>query len=110
MNNDDTTAPQTTRRTPLVGCLTALGMAFTLALPHTAQAQIVTPPPVPPGLEVPATTVVVPKKLPELLRNNGEELLLAESFVGGVIIDYRSLEGQLWDDNLSLSLESQTPK
>ena len=34
-----------------------------------------------PGLEVPATTVVVPKKLPEFLRNNGEELLLAESFV-----------------------------
>jgi hypothetical protein len=54
MNNDKTTAQQTTRRTPLVGCLTALGMAFTLALPQAAQAQVVTPPPVPPGLEVPA--------------------------------------------------------
>ena len=54
MKNDNTTAQQTTRRTPLVGCLTALGMAFTLALPHAAHAQSVTPPPVPPGLEVPA--------------------------------------------------------
>ena len=54
MNNDNTTAQQTTRRTPLVGCLTALGMAFTLALPQAAQAQSVTPPPVPANIQVPA--------------------------------------------------------
>jgi hypothetical protein len=54
MNNDNTTAQQTTRRTPLVGYLTALGMAFTLALPHAAQAQSVTPPPVPDNIQVPA--------------------------------------------------------
>jgi hypothetical protein len=34
--------------------VTALGMAFTIALPHAAHAQTVTPPPVPPGLEVEA--------------------------------------------------------
>jgi Protein of unknown function (DUF3455) len=34
--------------------LTALGMAFTIALPHAAHAQGVTPPTVPPGLEVDA--------------------------------------------------------
>jgi hypothetical protein len=54
MNNDNTTAQQTTRRTPLVGCLTALGMAFTLALPQAAHAQSVTPPPVPANIQVPA--------------------------------------------------------
>ena len=54
MKNDNTTAQQTTRRTPLVGCLTALGMAFTLALPQAAQAQTVTPPP----------TIAMPKVVP----------------------------------------------
>ncbi len=35
-------------------CVTTLSMAFTIALPHTAHAQSVTPPPVPASLEVPA--------------------------------------------------------
>lgn len=35
-------------------CVTALSMAFTIALPLAAHAQTVTPPPVPAGLEVPA--------------------------------------------------------
>ena len=35
-------------------CVTALSMAVTIALPLAAQAQTVTPPPVPAGLEVPA--------------------------------------------------------
>lgn len=35
-------------------CVTVLGMAFTFVLPHIAQAQVVTPPVVPPGLEVDA--------------------------------------------------------
>jgi hypothetical protein len=35
-------------------CVTALSMAFTIALPHAAHAQGVTPPPVPAGLEVEA--------------------------------------------------------
>jgi hypothetical protein len=35
-----------------IACATALGMAFTLALPQAAHAQTVTPPSVPPGLEV----------------------------------------------------------
>jgi Protein of unknown function (DUF3455) len=34
--------------------LTTLGIAVTLALPHAAQAQVVTPPPVPTNIEVPA--------------------------------------------------------
>ena len=34
--------------------VTALGMAFTFALPHAAHAQTVTPPPVPASLQVPA--------------------------------------------------------
>jgi hypothetical protein len=34
--------------------VTALGIALTIALPHAAHAQTVTPPPVPPGLEVEA--------------------------------------------------------
>ena len=54
MNNNKTTSQQTTRRTPLIGCLTAFGMALTIALPQAARAQSLTPPPVPPGLEVPA--------------------------------------------------------
>ena len=54
MKNDDVKEQQTTRRTPLIGCLTALGMAFAMALPQAAHAQTVTPPPVPANLQVPA--------------------------------------------------------
>src|SRR6187401_1135500 len=54
MNNDNATARHITRRTPLAGCLTALGMAFAIALPQAAQAQTVTPPPVPDNIRVPA--------------------------------------------------------
>ena len=35
-------------------CVTTLSIAFTIALPHAAHAQSVTPPPVPASLEVPA--------------------------------------------------------
>lgn len=52
MNNLSTNARQTARRAPLVGWLTALGMAVTIALPHAAQAQVVTPPPVPTKIQV----------------------------------------------------------
>src|SRR6185436_6503181 len=34
--------------------VSVLGLALTIALPHAAQAQSVTPPPVPTGIEVPA--------------------------------------------------------
>ena len=54
MNNDNATARHITRRSPLTGCLTALGMAFAIALPQAAQAQTVTPPPVPDNIRVPA--------------------------------------------------------
>jgi hypothetical protein len=57
MKEDNTKEQQTTRRTRLIACVTALGMAFTIALPHAAHAQTVTPPPVPAGLEVPAGNV-----------------------------------------------------
>jgi hypothetical protein len=53
MNNDNTTKQQITRAVTRIGCIAALGMALTCALPSTAHAQIVIPP-VPPGLEVPA--------------------------------------------------------
>ena len=42
------------RPTRLVTCVTALGLAFTFGLPQAAHAQTVTPPTVPPSLEVPA--------------------------------------------------------
>ena len=54
MKNHNTTEQQTIRRTSL-GCLAALGMIFTIALPQTTQAQsAVTPPPVPASIQVPA--------------------------------------------------------
>jgi Protein of unknown function (DUF3455) len=54
MKNRNTKEQQTTRRSPLIGCVAALGMAFTFAVPQPAHAQSVTPPPVPASLEVPA--------------------------------------------------------
>ncbi|HSL20327.1 MAG TPA: DUF3455 domain-containing protein [Vicinamibacterales bacterium] len=52
MENDNTKEQQATRRTWLVACVTALVTAFTIALPLAAQDDIITPPPVPAGLEV----------------------------------------------------------
>jgi hypothetical protein len=57
MKNCNTTEQQTTQRSPIVGCLTALGLAFTFAMPQAAHAQNVTPPSVPVGLEVPPPNV-----------------------------------------------------
>ena len=54
MENCKRNESKITRGIPRIACVTALGMAFTFALPLTALAQSVTPPPVPPGLEVPA--------------------------------------------------------
>jgi len=52
MNNYGTKRQQTAQRSPLIGLITALGTAFTLALPHAAHAQGVTPPPVPENIRV----------------------------------------------------------
>ena len=57
MKNYNPKDQQTTRRTPLMACLIALGMALTFALPQAAHAQSVTPPPVPANLQVPAPNV-----------------------------------------------------
>lgn len=54
MKSCNTNERQKTRNISLIGRLSALGMAFTLALPLAAHAQSVTPPPVPANLEVPA--------------------------------------------------------
>jgi Protein of unknown function (DUF3455) len=54
MKNCNTKEGQITRGIRLIACVTALGMAFTIALPHAAHAQSVTPPPVPPNIQVPA--------------------------------------------------------
>jgi len=54
MNNRNTNTQQKTRRFLRIAQVTALGMAFAVALPLSAHAQIVTPP-VPTKLEVPAT-------------------------------------------------------
>ena len=54
MKNCNRNEGQKTRNISLIGRLSALGMAFTLALPLAAHAQSVTPPPVPANLEVPA--------------------------------------------------------
>jgi hypothetical protein len=40
-----------------MGCIIALGMAFTIAVPQAAHAQSVTPPPVPANLQVPSPNV-----------------------------------------------------
>jgi hypothetical protein len=54
MKNCNTTEQQTAGRTPVIGGLAALALAFTIALPQAAHAQSVTPPPVPANIEVPA--------------------------------------------------------
>jgi hypothetical protein len=58
MKHCNTQEQHTIRRTALIGCLTALGMAVTLALPQPAHAQGVTPPPVPAAIQVPAPNEV----------------------------------------------------
>jgi hypothetical protein len=57
MKNCNTTEQQTTQRSPIIGCLSALGLALTFAVPQAAHAQSVTPPSVPAGLEVPPPNV-----------------------------------------------------
>ena len=57
MKNCNTTEQQSTQRSPITGCLTALGLALTFAVPQAAHAQNVTPPSVPAGLEVPPPNV-----------------------------------------------------
>jgi len=57
MNEDQRQNQQTRRRTRLIACVSALGVGVTMALPYAADAQTVTPPTVPPGLEVPAGNV-----------------------------------------------------
>jgi len=54
MKNYSTTRQQITRGILRIGYMTTLGMALTFALPSAAHAQIITPPPVPTGLEVDA--------------------------------------------------------
>jgi hypothetical protein len=54
MKHCNTKEQQTIRGIKLTACVTALGMAFTFALPQAAHAQSVTPPPVPANIEVPA--------------------------------------------------------
>jgi len=54
MKNRNTNTQSMSRRFLRIGQVTAFGLAFAVALPLTAHAQIVTPP-VPTGLEVPAT-------------------------------------------------------
>jgi hypothetical protein len=54
MKNCNTNKRQITRKIPFIAGVTALSVAFTLALPQAARAQSVTPPPVPADLEVPA--------------------------------------------------------
>ena len=52
MKNRNIATQQTTWGILRIACATALGLASTLALPLAAQAQNVTPPPVPTGIEV----------------------------------------------------------
>ena len=54
MKNCNAPENQTTRRILLIACATALAVAFTLSLPQLADADQVTPPPVPPNIQVPA--------------------------------------------------------
>ena len=50
MKNCNALENQTTRRILLIACATALAVVFTVALPQSAHAAHVTPPPVPPTL------------------------------------------------------------
>ena len=54
MKNRTTNEHVITRGILRLACVATLGMVFTCAVPRAAHAQSVTPPPVPPGLEVPA--------------------------------------------------------
>lgn len=54
MKNCNTQAQQPPRGILRIACVTALGMAVTIALPQAAHAQSVTPPPVPADIQVPA--------------------------------------------------------
>ena len=54
MENYKTTQHKITEAIVRIAGVAALGVAFALASPNAAQAQTVTPPTVPPGLEVPA--------------------------------------------------------
>jgi Protein of unknown function (DUF3455) len=54
MKNYNAPKNQTTRRSLLSACATALAVAFTVSLPQPAHADDVTPPPVPANIEVPA--------------------------------------------------------
>lgn len=54
MKNSNTTDRQMPRSILRIVRVTTLGMALTAALPQIAHAQTITPPPVPPGLEVTA--------------------------------------------------------
>jgi hypothetical protein len=57
MKNFSAREQQTTRGILRNACITALGIAFTVALPQAAHAQSVTPPPVPDNIQVPAGNV-----------------------------------------------------
>jgi len=54
MKNCNAPENQTTRRILLIACATALAVAFTVSLPQLADADRVTPPPVPANIQVPA--------------------------------------------------------
>src|SRR5262245_40781768 len=54
MKNCKAPKNQTTHRILLIACATALAVAFTVALPQSAHAADVKPPPVPDNIEVPA--------------------------------------------------------
>jgi hypothetical protein len=54
MKNCNTDRTRITRKIVLIAGVPALAMAFTLALPQAADAQTVTPPPVPADIQVPA--------------------------------------------------------
>jgi hypothetical protein len=54
MKNCNAPENQTTRRIRLMACATALAVAFTVSLPQLADADRVTPPPLPANIQVPA--------------------------------------------------------
>jgi hypothetical protein len=53
MKHFKTSETQIIRSIPRIACVATVAMALNFGLPQTARAQAVTPPPVPPGLEVP---------------------------------------------------------
>ena len=94
MKNRNTGKYSITRRIKHVAFISALGMAFMIALPHIAHAQVVTPPPVPGTLNPPDGSVAF------LIGHafGTQDYVCAPSATGGVAFVLTTPEAVLFDN------------